>query len=422
MIESLDPGDLPRQDLWDSVVTDLTTRGALGAALATAYAIAVVAWWIARNRRVLRITQSIPIRILVAGSRGKSSTVRLLHAALLANGRRVFAKATGTTAAHIDHDFVERPTRRWGQVSIVEMQDAVLHAGRTKADAMVLESMAVQPRLIAQVSEEIVHPSIAVITNSHLDHLEDEGSTREEVMDALAHVIDGASLVVTAEHDPAALARLNWQAHLHDALVCKAAQSDSRGVKLHGAHPDNVDIVLAITRSLGYPDHVSLAGMASASHENGDDPIHDFEVDGTAVRLIDLGAINDPASTVEALQAIAPSVLPDAPVVAILVGRSDRPLRSLEFAALLLPGAVDAVLIRGGPQYQVRAILRAAGWQSSRVGFLRTTQRSPRRFVSGIRRILQANALPSDRVTVLQLESIHDPVLVSVRKSLGIEP
>lgn len=419
VIENLDPGDLPRADLWDSVLADLTTRGALGAALATAYVAGVIAWWFLRNRRVRAITESIPIRILVAGSRGKSSTVRLLYAALEANGRRVFAKATGTKASEIDPDGTERENRRWGQVSIVEMQDAVLRAGRVGADVLVLESMAVQPRLIAQVSEEIVHPTIAVVTNAHLDHLEDEGTTREEVMDALAHVVDGASLVVTAERDPSAIARLTWQADLRGALVSQAphvvTDNDS-----HGAHPDNVDVVLAVTRSLGYPDAVSRAGMQAATHEIGDDPIHNVSCGGLTMRLIDLGAINDPATTVSALQAVATSVLPDAPVVAVLVGRSDRPLRSLEFAALLRPGVVDAVLVRGGPQYQVRAILRAAGWDRSRVGFLRATQRWPSLFTRRVRRLLRDSRLPDDRVTVIQLESIHDPVMVHVRTSLGV--
>lgn len=420
MIEGLDPGDLPRADLWDGIVADLTTRGALGAALATAYAAAVIAWWILRNRRVLAITRDIPIRILIAGSRGKSSTVRLLHAALHANGRRVFAKATGTAAAQITPDLHEKPTRRWGQVSIVEMQDAVLQAGRSGADAMVLESMAVQPRLIAQVSEEIVHPTIAVVTNAHLDHLEDEGNTREQVMDALANVIDGAPLVVTAERDPSALARLTWRAHLNGARVCSAPHADPRVVDVESAHPDNVDIVLAVTRSLGYPDSVSLAGMRTATHETGDDPVHDLRFDGMTMRWIDLGAINDPASAVSALQSLENHVLPEAPVVAILVGRSDRPLRSLEFAALLRPGVVDAVLIRGGPEYQVRSILRESGWGSTRLEILRTFERSPSLFIRRLRHLMRAHDLPTDRVTIVQLESVHDPGIVRIRTRLGI--
>jgi len=50
----------------------------------------IVAW---RHRRALR---SIPVRIHVAGTRGKSTTTRLIAAALRASGRRVVAKTTGS--------------------------------------------------------------------------------------------------------------------------------------------------------------------------------------------------------------------------------------------------------------------------------------------------------------------------------------
>src|SRR5436190_20852696 len=49
----------------------------------------IVAW---RHRRTLR---TIPVRIHVAGTRGKSTTTRLIAAALRAGGRCVVAKTTG---------------------------------------------------------------------------------------------------------------------------------------------------------------------------------------------------------------------------------------------------------------------------------------------------------------------------------------
>src|SRR6266403_1708987 len=56
----------------------------------------IVAW---RHRRALR---AIPVRIHVAGTRGKSTTTRLIAAALRAGGRNVLAKTTGSA-----------PTRSW---------------------------------------------------------------------------------------------------------------------------------------------------------------------------------------------------------------------------------------------------------------------------------------------------------------------
>ncbi|MCK5258708.1 MAG: hypothetical protein KAJ69_04240, partial [Thermoplasmatales archaeon] len=45
--------------------------------------------------------KSIPIRIWVNGSRGKSSVTRLIAAGLRTDGKRVIAKTTGTSARFI---------------------------------------------------------------------------------------------------------------------------------------------------------------------------------------------------------------------------------------------------------------------------------------------------------------------------------
>src|SRR5713226_7689666 len=50
----------------------------------------IAAW---RHRRHLR---AVPVRIHVAGTRGKSTATRLIAAGLRAGGRRVVAKTTGT--------------------------------------------------------------------------------------------------------------------------------------------------------------------------------------------------------------------------------------------------------------------------------------------------------------------------------------
>ena len=52
--------------------------------------LALAAW---RHRRHLR---AVPVRIHVGGTRGKSTTTRLIAAGLRAGGRRVLAKTTGS--------------------------------------------------------------------------------------------------------------------------------------------------------------------------------------------------------------------------------------------------------------------------------------------------------------------------------------
>src|SRR5207244_12239351 len=64
-----------------------------------------------RNHR--RLLDSIPIRIHVNGSRGKTGTARLIGAALRANGLRVVVKTTGKMPTTIDINGRERRLRQF---------------------------------------------------------------------------------------------------------------------------------------------------------------------------------------------------------------------------------------------------------------------------------------------------------------------
>src|SRR5260370_24990173 len=70
-----------------------------------------------RHRRNLR---AIPVRIHVAGTRGKSTTTRLIAAGLRAGGLRVVAKTTGTEPPLIRPDGSEAAGPRPGPPSVRE--------------------------------------------------------------------------------------------------------------------------------------------------------------------------------------------------------------------------------------------------------------------------------------------------------------
>ena len=171
---------------FQQVVDDITSRGALAGAASAATIVFVVAWWWASSFGVRKRCRRCKHVILVTGSRGKSSMVRLLHAVLCQAGQLPYAKMTGTAAAEISPSGVEQPTHRLGQVSILEMFDAMKRAlnGTPRANELVMECMAVSPDLIALIAEEMLEPDIVVITNAqwrssgHVDHHSDPGDRR----------------------------------------------------------------------------------------------------------------------------------------------------------------------------------------------------------------------------------------------------
>jgi len=93
-----------------------------------------------------RRLERIPVRVQVNGTRGKSTTTRLIAAGLRAGGLRVIAKTTGTAARLIMEDGSELPiARRGGRANISEQMRIIRLAARRGVDAVVLECMALEP-------------------------------------------------------------------------------------------------------------------------------------------------------------------------------------------------------------------------------------------------------------------------------------
>src|SRR4030067_801026 len=88
--------------------------------------------------------RSIPVRIHVNGTRGKSSVTRLIAAGLREAGIKTFAKTTGALPRVIIHDGSEYPVFRRGSVHIIEQVRIIAFAARNKAEALVIECMALQ--------------------------------------------------------------------------------------------------------------------------------------------------------------------------------------------------------------------------------------------------------------------------------------
>lgn len=97
-----------------------------------------------RHRRKLR---SVPIRVHVNGTRGKSSVTRLIAAGLRESGIRTIAKTTGTLPRLILPDGSELPIERTSRANVIEQRDVVAAAAHMRAEVLVVECMALQPQL-----------------------------------------------------------------------------------------------------------------------------------------------------------------------------------------------------------------------------------------------------------------------------------
>lgn len=416
----LDPDFLPRTTFWEGVVNDLTSRGAIAGTLAAVYSFATLGWWIGHVWLIRRGARRIPIRILVTGTRGKSSVVRLLHAALSNAGLRVEAKTTGTAARDIEPDGREHATRRLGQVSIVETVATMSHARKRRVDAVVAECMAVNPALIRQLSSDIVRPTIVDVTNCDLDHLEEEGSDRLTIMRSLAEAVTADQVVVTAERDPLCVWELQTKTHAMGGELVSVDRRLSMGVLdealVPDAFPENVAVVLATTRACGIADHVAITGMRHSTHEPEEEEIIDGDLAGLRVRYCNLGSINDANNVLPAVHRLLGSKVRGVPRVAVLSGRSDRPLRAMLFAGLLSPQDFDAAVVTGGPEKMVVEGLVDSGWAIDRVLPLGTLAYSRRLASRAIVRLVHRLDRNAAHFELVALENIHVPFASSLHR------
>ena len=142
---------------------------------------------------------SIPIRIHVNGTRGKSSVTRLIGAALREGGIRTVTKVTGTYPRLILENGCEVGIYRKASANIIEQLSIIKFASNRKAQAIVMECMAIQPQYQWITETKMLHSTISVITNVRLDHIDVMGYTLPEIAEALGNTIARKQHLFTAE-------------------------------------------------------------------------------------------------------------------------------------------------------------------------------------------------------------------------------
>jgi len=332
--------------------------------------------WLHR-RRLARV----PIRIHVAGTRGKSATVRLLASGFRAGGYRVVAKVTGTRPVIILPDGTEHPIRRWGPAAIREQQALLAIAHRHKADVVVAEAMAIQPEYLWALEHFYIRATDLVITNVRPDHQEQLGPSPEAMADAITHCVPSRGRVFLAAEAAAPVLVETAAARQNEVRVVGAPEPDPEDV--------NTQLALAVCHSYGIAADAAAEAMRHVAPDVGTFHLTILNTDHGPLPFANAFACNDTVSLEQLWRRYQTA---EVPAAFLLNPRSDRPIRTREFLKLLASIAPEAILFIASRNAALRRHAVAEGFALERVHLI-----PPRQTVRRLGKL--ASSLP--RGTVL---------------------
>ena len=297
-------------------------------------------FFVVERRLHERNLKRIPIRIHINGSRGKSSVTRLVIAGLRGGGFRVVGKTTGTEPKFIYPDGNEELFPRLNKPDIIEQTDFFKEAARQKAEAAVLECMAVRPDLQDTCERQIVKSTVSVITNVRADHLDVMGPRMEDVARALCGTLPKrGGKCFTAEDNTDILAVIGREAdrrgvRVERSFAATVTDQDMKGFS-YLEHKENVALALAVTRSFGVADREALRAMHQAAPDLGVLRTFRFGLFSKKIEFINAFAANDPNSILNIWIRMSRQFAPDQSRIILLNTRKDRLQRSEQLAEFI---------------------------------------------------------------------------------------
>jgi poly-gamma-glutamate synthase PgsB/CapB len=320
----------------------------------------------------------IPIRVHVNGTRGKTSVTRLIAGGLREAGIRTVAKTTGTVPRFILPNGREVPVYRPGGANIIEQKQAVTMAAAQRAEALVVECMALQPHLQWLSEHKLVRATHSVITNARPDHLDVMGPNEEDVARALAATVAVGGVFLTAERKHRAFFQQvaedrGSRFHASDDLAISVTDEDIEAFP-YLEHRDNVELALAVCEEIGVDKETALRGMWRAKPDPGAMTEAKIEFFGRHVVFVNGFAANDPISTRYIWEQSLRRHRELDRRIAVFNCRSDRADRSEQLAESYAQWTqADEVVLLGTGQYIFARAAVKSGLDPTRLVFVDRT-------------------------------------------------
>jgi poly-gamma-glutamate synthase PgsB/CapB len=315
---------------------------------------------------------SIPIRIHINGTRGKSSVTRLVGAALREAGIQTITKVTGTYPRLILENGCEVAIYRKTSANIIEQLSIIKFASKRKAQAIVMECMAIQPQYQWITETKMLHSTISVITNVRLDHIDVMGYTLPEIANALGNTIPRKQHLFTAEK--LLFSNLKEISEKRNTMIHLADDHSVPEEEMKGftyiEHKENVALALAVSEHLGINRKVALAGMYKAIPDAGSLKLSRVNVFQKKINFFNAFAANDPQSTLMIWEKIKLEIGFVGVKIILLNTRQDRLDRAKQLTGLIgseLSDEFDYLILIGQSAEVVEDLAVASGVKRNKI-------------------------------------------------------
>lgn len=298
--------------------------------------VSVLVYGIYEYQKHQKLVQSIPNRIHINGTRGKSSVTRLIGAGLREANVNAITKVTGTFPRLILSNGEEAKIRRKEKANILEQLSIVEFCAANSANTMLIECMALQPQYQKITEEQMIHATIGVITNIRLDHLDVMGPGIRGVGEALSNTIPRNGILFTSEdkhHKFLENKCKKRNTKFHQSFANTISNEDMQGFK-YMEHKENVALALDICKHMGVDRVLALKGMKKMLPDEGVLARNTIMTSNKKIDFYNAFAANDPESSLMIWNNISATVTDDLMVILLTI-RKDRQSRAMQLISLI---------------------------------------------------------------------------------------
>jgi len=285
-----------------------------------------------------RALTKIPLRIMVNGTRGKSTTVRILFELLRTAGQTVYAKTTGDWPQLFQPDGSLKTLKRMAPASIIENRHILWRWATRRPDALILECMALQPETQHILGRAIFRPTVTVITNILPDHKEVMGATLQDIGRSIAECLRRDTELFITQTYAGMLPEHSNNGRRHPLQITRCP------FPLPNIPQSILDESWTLIRAVAARLQINASAASSVFQNVWQEIDTAFDQKNRRHRLCfyNLFSVNDIESAGRFIDHLLKQQEPGAKTVFYLNCRADRPLRTRDFTGFLARNYTNA--------------------------------------------------------------------------------